>query len=389
MSVTGVKIVMRAPSEDALEIDLMNEIVHDQLEADWFGGTTAQDFSAKVAGKTPKSITVRINSNGGSVSDGVAIYNTLREKARAGAKITTINMGIAASISSVVLAAGDVRRAATGSRTMIHNSGIMGRVPFMQSADLRKTADDLDKINNQIAEIYAKASGGKKTKEDFLALMAVETTLSASEAVDHGLATETDPELQAVALGESFVAVCRGGSAPKPNQQENIRMDITMEKLVAENPEIVAALRQEGRELAIADRATENARIQNILALKKQMPGHEAEIEAMAFDGKTSVEVAKARLFDLETATRNQAANVLRTPAAPQASVPGAAPSAPLAAALPTGSVPSNETLEARCQREWDTKPELRNEFDELKDYLAFEKGKAAGSVNLYSRKEG
>ena len=72
MSITGVKIVMRAPSEDALEIDLMNEIVHDQLEADWFGGTTAQDFSAKVAGKTPKSITVRINSNGGSVSDGVA-----------------------------------------------------------------------------------------------------------------------------------------------------------------------------------------------------------------------------------------------------------------------------------------------------------------------------
>lgn len=402
MHVTGVKVVMRAPSEDKLEIDLMNEIYHDENEAWWMGGTTAKEFLAQLPkDKIPKDITVRINSNGGSVSDGVTMYNGLRDLARKGARITTVNMGMAASIASVVLMAGDVRRAATGSRTMIHNAGIAGRVPYMNSADMRKLADELEQINGSIAEIYAKASNGKKSKEDFLALMAEETTLNASEAVDHGLATENDPELQAVAwVNDSHAVVaCRTGAAvcpgpaatptnPTTTEQETT-MKITKEQVLADAPEVANALRQEGRDQAASElTASALNRARDVLALKAALPGHDAAIEAMAFDGKTTVEQAKARIFDAEAETRRAALNVLQAPNPPAGSVP-----APAAPANHAGQVaPSVEDkslpIEERAKKDWDASASLQKEFDCFDSYLAYVKGIESGRVTLTNRKE-
>lgn len=389
MDFVALKIAMRAPSADSLEIDLMNEIVHSQVEAEWFGGTTAQDFANKLAGKTPKEITVRINSNGGYVSDGVAIYNLLREKARAGAKITTVNLGIAASISSVVMMAGDVRRVATGARTMIHNAGIMGRIPFTNSESLRKIAGNLDQINETIADIYAKASNGKKTKEEFLDLMAQETTLSADESVAHGLATETDAELKAVAcVGSEFFAM---GTRPNTADGEttdpvanaathNEETTVTKEEIVAKFPELAQAFRDEGRAQASVDLAAaataERERIQGVLA--QAMPGHEELVNTLAFDGKSTKADAALAILAVEKKTRATIHTNMRTEA----------PAAVNAAASSTGNgsaETSNQNLsvEERAQKAWDNDPSLRAEFDEFKDYLAYEKGKANGNVRV------
>lgn len=397
----ALKMVAKASDDaDTVDLELMNEIIHNDWGG-WVEGSTATAMRSQLKGTSPKNINLLVNSYGGVASEGVAMYNILRQAADNGAKINVTVLGIAASAASIVAMSGDTIRIATGAQLMIHKAGLMGYIDFSNANDLRKSADQLEKLDTELASIYAARSNGKADKQKFLDLMAEETYLSGEEAIDLGIATETDASLKAVACVGSELLRNKGfrglfntaeGAPTDPvaaAETQNKEKHVKLEELIAKHPEHAQALRDEGRAQAKDDRANENARIQNILALKKQMPGHEAEIETMAFDGKTSVELAKARLFDLEGATRTQAANILRNPAAPQASVPGAAPAAPVAAALPTGGAPSNETLDARCQREWDTTPALRNEFDEFKDYLAFEKGKASGTVKTFSRKEG
>ena len=81
-------------------------LIYDTIGAGWLGGISAQDFAKdlKALGDSLETITVRINSDGGSVFDGIAIYNTLvSHKARITVKID----GLAASIASIIAMAGD------------------------------------------------------------------------------------------------------------------------------------------------------------------------------------------------------------------------------------------------------------------------------------------
>lgn len=126
-------------------------------------------------------ITVRINSEGGSVFDGIAIYNAIRNH---GAKITTRVEGIAASMASVLVLAGDERLIADAGFVMMHNAWtwVDG-----ESGDLRKAADVLDKLNEQLAAIYSDRLG--KSAEEVRAIMDAETWWNADEAISHGFAT--------------------------------------------------------------------------------------------------------------------------------------------------------------------------------------------------------
>lgn len=139
----------------------------------------AKSFINELKALKDKNIDVHINSLGGSVFDGLAIYNALKTHTK---KVTTKVEGIAASIASVIAMAGDQIEMAENSLFMIHN-------PFAMSGgdakELRKTADILDKIRNEIAGIYASKSN--HNAQHYIDLMDVETWFNSDETLELGL----------------------------------------------------------------------------------------------------------------------------------------------------------------------------------------------------------
>jgi ATP-dependent protease ClpP protease subunit len=145
-----------------------------------YWGTTADDF-AKALPSSAKKITVRLNSPGGSVFQGLAIATTLR---RHSATVHISVDGIAASIASVIAMAGDTVEMGRGTQMMIHDpSGLV----LGNSRQMRSTADLLDKLaRDSIADAYRSKAGG--SLDQWLASMEAETWYSAEEAVEAGLA---------------------------------------------------------------------------------------------------------------------------------------------------------------------------------------------------------
>ena len=153
--------------------------IYDDIGEGFFGGLTALDFSKELkALGGVRTLNVFVNSPGGSVFDGVAIFNQLK---RHSARVSVHIDGIAASIASVIAMAGDEINIAENGFIMIHEPwSIEGGT----ARDFRKVADQLDKINDTIINTYASRTG---TPENAIAdLMANETWLNATEALEFG-----------------------------------------------------------------------------------------------------------------------------------------------------------------------------------------------------------
>lgn len=162
-------------------------------------------------------IDVYINSPGGSVFEGMAIYETLKAHP---ASVNVHIQGLAASIASVIAMAGDSIHIGRGGFIMVHDawSIVQGN-----SADLRTEALLLDKINLSIADVVANRSGNETdTVADW---MSKETWFSAQEAVDAGLADRISGDAE---VSDTVSNRCRemhyrnipdtlGGSLPRPN----------------------------------------------------------------------------------------------------------------------------------------------------------------------------
>lgn len=127
-------------------------------------------------------INVYINSNGGSVFEGTAIYNQLR---RHPAHKTVYVDGFACSIASVIAMAGDEVVMPPNTLMMIHNMW-MGAVG--SATELRKAADDLDVINEAGQAAYLAKAGDKLPEERLREMMDAETWLTAAQCVELGLA---------------------------------------------------------------------------------------------------------------------------------------------------------------------------------------------------------
>ena len=145
-------------------------------------GLTASDFIQEFNEIDRDRITVHINSPGGEIFDGVAIYEAMRQHP---AEITTKIDSLAASIASVIAMGGDHRMVARNAQMMIHDGHT---VAIGNAKDLREQADLLDRMSDNIADIYSDRCGG--TKKKWRDLMLAETWYSAREAVDAGLADE-------------------------------------------------------------------------------------------------------------------------------------------------------------------------------------------------------
>jgi ATP-dependent Clp protease protease subunit len=163
--------------------------IYEDIGEGWFGGITAKSFSdsMKELGKVD-ALDIYINSAGGSVFDGIAIYNQI--KRFSGEKIVHVD-GIAASIASVIAMAGDEVRIAENGMIMIHKPWGMS---VGTADDMRKYADSLDKVNETILDTYVAKTG--KDKAMLSGLMDAETWLNANEALELGFATsKTDSKM--------------------------------------------------------------------------------------------------------------------------------------------------------------------------------------------------
>jgi len=143
-------------------------------------GVTAGDFLSDLRAIKASTITLRVNSPGGDVFDGVAIFNAVK---RHPATVNVFVDGIAASAASFIAMAGDTITMSPHSQMMIHEAAGLVIGP---AAEMRKMADILDKSSDSIAAIYAERAGG--TVPEWRARMVDETWLSDQEAVDLGLA---------------------------------------------------------------------------------------------------------------------------------------------------------------------------------------------------------
>lgn len=131
-----------------------------------------------------KQINVYINSYGGEVAEGLAIYNALK---RHKAKVTTYCDGFACSIASVIFMAGEERVMGESSMLMIHNAWTWASGNAEQ---LRKQADDLEKITQASVEAYKAHSS--LSEEEIKALMDAETWILPEEALSYGFATKIE-----------------------------------------------------------------------------------------------------------------------------------------------------------------------------------------------------
>jgi ATP-dependent protease ClpP protease subunit len=148
----------------------------------WYEGVTAESIVEQLGAITASTINVRINSDGGAVTDGIAIYNALR---RHGArKVVTID-GIAASIASLIAMAGDEIIMAANTLMMIHapSGGEWGN-----AAAHREFADVLDTYATAMLESYARRVPAKRDQIDGILRSPKDTWFTAAQAVEYGLA---------------------------------------------------------------------------------------------------------------------------------------------------------------------------------------------------------
>ncbi|WP_204730071.1 head maturation protease, ClpP-related [Jeotgalibacillus terrae] len=169
------------------------------LENDVTAFTFAQDL--RDLGNV-SDIDIRINSAGGSVYAGQAIYAQLK------AHPATINVyidGIAASISSFIAMAGDHIYASRSSQVMIHNPAVLA---FGEVSDLEKSIDMLNKVKDSIIAAYMDKTG--HSYEVLSAMMDEETWMTGQEAVETGFADSLNDEIQIVASASGKNLVVNG-----------------------------------------------------------------------------------------------------------------------------------------------------------------------------------
>ena len=174
-------------------------------------------------------INVYINSYGGEVAEGLAIYNALR---RHKAKVRTFCDGFACSIASVIFMAGDERIMNEASLLMIHNAWTWASG---NAAELRKQAEDLDKITQASVEAYKAHSNLKE--EEIKALMDNETWILPSEAIEYGFATAVEKTEKANTSQNARAKLFGIVRAYQEKQEDDEEPDNTPDDDEQENPD--------------------------------------------------------------------------------------------------------------------------------------------------------
>lgn len=195
-----VPTVIESTSKGERAFDLYSRMLKDRIV--FFRGTVTDEMADLVASQLlflesenpTDPIYMYIHSGGGSVTAGLAVYDTMQFIT---APVYTIVMGQAASMGSFIAQAGEKnhRYVLAESRTMIHRvshgvpstSGSV-HVTELEFEDSRRSMQEAKRLNQRLTELYAKHNSAGKSVEDFHALMKNDTYLTSSEAVEMGLA---------------------------------------------------------------------------------------------------------------------------------------------------------------------------------------------------------
>lgn len=176
------------------ETNSLDLYIYDDVQGDsvnwWTDEITESQTSAKYM-KTQlesavdvKAINIYINSYGGSVKEGLAIYNQL--KRHPAQKIVYID-GFACSIASVIAMAGDKIIMGTNTLMMVHHAS-MGA--YGNAEELRRAANDVEVIDSASCSSYLAKAGDKLTGDTLKTLLDGQTWLNAEQCLQYGLADE-------------------------------------------------------------------------------------------------------------------------------------------------------------------------------------------------------
>lgn len=284
------------------ELNLYGEIVSDR-PIDWYTGQPTEDayiVSSELLAdledlKTKDNITIHLNSVGGDLYAGLAIYNRLKALP---ANITTINDGLAASAASIIFQAGDTRKVHAGSNIMVHQAAgfLFG---YYQLNDLNQVSKQLRAANKTAINVYAEASG--RDTDEIKRMVDAETWLTGDEAVEAGLADElisTDEDITMGLTEDGNHLVVNG-----------VRLSARgMHNIPAGLPVMPANLIQSNAADLAADDKNSNERddqmeIKNLTDLKTAYPELMEQARAEAFDAGKAEGAAdeRARLEGIDT----------------------------------------------------------------------------------------
>jgi len=179
----------QAASPDTLDLYIYGDV--EDMAFDWANYSYVQsENSAKYfreeLSKHPdaKQINIYINSYGGDVFEGTAIYNQLK---RHTAQKTVYIDGFACSVATVIAMAGDKIVMPKNAMMMIHN---MWSICIGNAKELRKAADDLDVISEGNRQAYLQKVGDKLAEDKLIEMLDGETWLTAEQCIEYGLADE-------------------------------------------------------------------------------------------------------------------------------------------------------------------------------------------------------
>lgn len=232
--------VVAAVADDPAEILLYDEI--------GFWGTNASDFAQALSQAGDGPLTLRINSPGGDVFDGYAIYNMLRART---APVNVVIDGLAASAASFIAMAGTTISMGEPSMLMIHNSwGLC----VGDRNDMLDMAATQEKIDGQIAAIYASKSG--KPVADMASAMNDETWYTSTDAKDAGLCDVVLTVPKSARSAVKVQARCKPAAEPvqTPSEADAAAAQAVIDAEATAAAELVKKTEEENRQRARLNR---------------------------------------------------------------------------------------------------------------------------------------
>lgn len=370
------------------------------------GGTSVQvlatDFRAALDDPDIAGVVLEIDSPGGTIA-GVSEFAEMVASAEKPVVAYISDMGASAaywiaSAADEVVIRDTARAGSVGVVVTVRTDSRAGTLQIVSRQSPRKRLDvstddgraEVQNIVDATAQVFIEAVARYRdvTPETVIERFGQGAVLVGAQTIEAGM---TD-RLGAL---EEIISSLRQGDYAMPNQ-------MTRERMEKEHGELVAEIRKEayadGKKSAeveserlferakaagydeglVAGAEAERARIK---AVEEQLiPGHEALIESLKWDGQTTGEQAAVQVLKAERTSRENMLGNIRQDAPAQ--VPN--PPAPTVETA-TDSLP----VEDRCRAEWDRDPKLRAEFGDLATYVAYRTNVEAGRVKILNRRTG
>jgi len=188
-------------------------------------GSDAKTIITQLDEAKGKEVLIRINSVGGDVFEGMAIYNALIKHE---GKVNVEIEGLAASMASIIMLAGDSVSASENSLIMLHNpsAGMQG-----ESKDLKKRADLLDKMKTQMVSIYSGKT--EMSEKDVIGMMDEETWFTSNEALAVGLIDNVTDAIKIAATFELGIISNKVPEWVKESYNNKLIEEKEMDKVIA------------------------------------------------------------------------------------------------------------------------------------------------------------